>query len=148
MPTKAQVPEILKQVRASLEKADIPIRVIKSKLNDGWLTIIVVPTKDGVRASEHADAMSAVERELRKGGVDEVVLVPALAEQPRWSARFPGLGECRVKPNWKDPSRPPSIVPRFLSSQSALRTGGTACFSVPGLGVVHTLLNRHARRSP
>jgi hypothetical protein len=51
-----------------------------NRLDDGWLTVVITPTKPNIRASEYANLMSEIERELRTKGVEEVVLVPALAE--------------------------------------------------------------------
>jgi hypothetical protein len=39
-----------------------------------------VPSKPGVRASEYANYMSKVERELRAAGDENVLLVPALED--------------------------------------------------------------------
>lgn len=50
------------------------------KLDDDWLYIAVEPSRPGVRASEHANFMSKVERELRAAGDDNVLLVPALED--------------------------------------------------------------------
>ncbi len=54
--------------------------MINHKLDDEWLYIVVVPSKPGVRASEYANFMSKVERELRAAGDDNVLLVPALQD--------------------------------------------------------------------
>jgi hypothetical protein len=56
------------------------LKVISEKFDDDWLYIVVVPFKSGVRASEYANFMSKIERELRAQGDDQVLLVPALAD--------------------------------------------------------------------
>jgi hypothetical protein len=50
------------------------------KLDDDWLYIVVEPAQAGVRASDHANLMSKIERDLRKEGIDQVLLVPALKD--------------------------------------------------------------------
>lgn len=54
--------------------------VTGSKLDEDWLYIVVVPSRPGVRASEYANYMSKIERELRAAGDDHVLLVPALED--------------------------------------------------------------------
>jgi hypothetical protein len=41
---------------------------------------VVVPSRPGVRALDHASVMSQIERELREQGDDNVLLVPALED--------------------------------------------------------------------
>lgn len=65
---------------ADAEKDGIYLKVSGEKLDGDWLYIVVVPSKPGVRASEYANYMSKVERELRAGGDDKVLLVPALED--------------------------------------------------------------------
>jgi hypothetical protein len=60
------------------EREGIHLKVTGDKLDDDWLYIVVVPSKPGVRASEYANFMSKIERELRADGHDNVLLVPAL----------------------------------------------------------------------
>ena len=79
MPKPNDVPRIVDQVRAYLAALpDQPLRVAGERLDDDWLYIAVVPTRPGVRASDHAREMSRIERELRQSGDDEVLLVPAI----------------------------------------------------------------------
>ena len=83
MPTKQEVTSIVDKVKERLTKAKgegIHLKVAGEKLDDGWLYVVVVPTKSGVRASDHASLMSKIERELRVQGDDQVLLVPALEE--------------------------------------------------------------------
>jgi hypothetical protein len=83
MPTTAQMSEIVDRVKAKLSAAEaegVHLKVSGSKLDDDWLYIVVEPSKEGVRASDHANLMSKIERELRKDGIDQVLLVPALRE--------------------------------------------------------------------
>jgi hypothetical protein len=56
------------------------LKVSGEKLEDDWLSIVVVPTRPGIRASDHAQIMSKIERELRAQGDDNVLLVPALED--------------------------------------------------------------------
>lgn len=83
MPTTQQVQEIVDKVRkrlADAERDGVYLKVAEERLEDDWLYIVVVPTRPGVRASEHARLMSQIERELRQEGDDNVLLVPALED--------------------------------------------------------------------
>ena len=77
MPSNQQIPEIEDHIKRRIADKRIPLEITDHKVDDGWLTVVVSPTQAGVRASEYAEFMSEVERELRKSGYDEVVLVPA-----------------------------------------------------------------------
>jgi len=79
--TQQQASEIVDKVKQRLVEAQrdgIYLEVRDGKLEDDWLYIVVVPSRPGVRASEYANYMSKVERELRAAGNDNVLLVPAL----------------------------------------------------------------------
>ena len=81
MPTTQQITDIVDKVRRRLgdgEREGIHLKVISEKLDDDWLYIVVIPSRPGVRASEYANFMSKIERELRAQGDDQVLLVPAL----------------------------------------------------------------------
>ncbi len=83
MPTMQQIDPIVKKVEQLLVQAEakgIHLKVSGSKLDDDWLSIVVVPTRPGDRASDHANLMSQIERELRAQGDDNVLLVPALED--------------------------------------------------------------------
>jgi hypothetical protein len=83
MPTTAQQSEIVDRVKARLAHAEgegVYLKVSGYKLDDEWLYIVVEPAKEGIRASDHANLMSRIERELRKDGIDQVLLVPALKD--------------------------------------------------------------------
>lgn len=71
------------KVKHYLEAAaaeNVHLRVSGYKLDDDWLYIAVVPSRPGVRASEYANYMSKIERELRKNGDEHVLLVPVLED--------------------------------------------------------------------
>ena len=71
----------MQKVRASLAAIPgQPLRVSGERLDDRWLYIAVEPAQAGVSALDHANAMSRIERDLRKTGDDEVLLVPAIEE--------------------------------------------------------------------
>ena len=82
MPTTQQVPAIVDKARARLDEAaresDIPLKVSGERPEDDGLYIVVVPTRPGVRASDHARFDGTDRRELREQGDDNVLLVPAL----------------------------------------------------------------------
>ncbi|HWE02605.1 MAG TPA: hypothetical protein VG326_09370 [Tepidisphaeraceae bacterium] len=79
MPTANDVPRIVQRVRSSLAALPgQPLRVSGERLDDSWLYIAVEPTRPGVSSLDHATEMSRIERELRRTGDDEVLLVPAI----------------------------------------------------------------------
>jgi hypothetical protein len=83
MPTMEETSAIVDHVRKRLaegERDGIYLKVCGEKLDDDWFYIVVVPSREGVRASDYANFMSKVERELRAAGHDNVLLVPALED--------------------------------------------------------------------
>ena len=81
MPTASQVPGIVAEVRqrlADVANQGVHLQVTGDKLEDDWLYVVVAPSQPGVRASDHARLMSQIERELRKQGTGNVLLVPAI----------------------------------------------------------------------
>ena len=84
MPTTQQeVAAIVSKVKDRLKEAErenVFLKVDREKLDDDWLYIVVVPSRPNMRASDYATYMSKIERELRAGGDDNVLLVPALAD--------------------------------------------------------------------
>ncbi|HZL36164.1 MAG TPA: hypothetical protein VFC78_12680 [Tepidisphaeraceae bacterium] len=62
------------------ERDGIHLKVSRERLDDDWLSIMVVPSRPGVRALDYATLMSKIERELREQGDDNVLLVPALED--------------------------------------------------------------------
>jgi hypothetical protein len=76
-----EIDPIVKKIEQQLAQADargIHLKVSGSKLDDDWLYVVVVPNGKGVRASDHAELMSQIERKLRADGDERVLLVPAL----------------------------------------------------------------------
>jgi PP-loop superfamily ATP-utilizing enzyme len=83
MPTTQQVQPIVEKVEhllAEAERSGIHLKVSGHNLDDDWLYVVVVPKRPGVRASDHAQLMSQIERKLRADGDDRVLLVPALED--------------------------------------------------------------------
>jgi hypothetical protein len=83
MPTAQQIEPIVHKVEQMLvvaESRGIHLKVADYKLDDDWLYIVVVPDRPGVRASDHAELMSKIERQLRAQGNDHVLLVPVLED--------------------------------------------------------------------
>lgn len=83
MPTPAEVPEIVAEVRKRLDEASkqgISLEIVGEKLEDDWLYVVVTPSRSGVRALDHADTMSKIEGELRQKGKSHVLLVPTLED--------------------------------------------------------------------
>ena len=84
MHTTTQQRRIVKRVNERLADAakrqGVRLKVSGYKLDDEWLYIVVEPAKTGVRASDHANLMSKIERDLRADGFDKVLLVPELRD--------------------------------------------------------------------
>lgn len=81
--TQQNVSAILAKVHKLLadgESKGVFLKVSGNKLDDDWLYVVVVPSKQGVRASDYANFMSQVERQLRAQGDENVLLVPALED--------------------------------------------------------------------
>jgi len=81
--TQQQATDIVNKVKQRLVEAErehVHLKVTGHKLDDDWLYIVVVPSRPGVRASEYANYMSRVERELRAAGDENVLLVTALED--------------------------------------------------------------------
>ena len=83
MPTQAEVPGIVAEVRQRLADASnqgVHLEVISDKLEDDWLYVVVAPSQPGVRALDHANTMAKIERDLRQSGKSHVLLVPTLED--------------------------------------------------------------------
>jgi hypothetical protein len=83
MPTDLEVPEIVAEVRRRLADEaghGVALDVTDFKLDDDWLYVVVTPSRPGIRASDHANLMSKIERDLRQQGKGQVLLVPSLAD--------------------------------------------------------------------
>lgn len=87
MRTQAEISAILADVQTRLNAKrgsnGIDLRVPQDGYlqEDDWLNVIVSPTAtNGVRAYQFVDTLSEVEKELRDSGVENVLLVPALAD--------------------------------------------------------------------
>ena len=79
----ADVDTVVKKVEQQLEAAranGVYLKVTEHRLDDDWLYVVVVPERPGTRASDHADLMSQIERDLRNAGDDHVLLVPAIED--------------------------------------------------------------------
>ena len=83
MPNEQDKPAIVDRVEQLLSAAKargIHLRLAASRFDDDWLYLVVEPTQQGERASQHAHLMTEVERTLQKEGYDQVLLVPAVPE--------------------------------------------------------------------
>lgn len=83
MPNTQNVESILEKIEKSFSLAvadGIFLKVVGHKIDDDWLYVIVEPSRPGISASDHANFMSKVERQLRADGDENVLLVPALSE--------------------------------------------------------------------
>lgn len=83
MPDEKDKEKIIKRTKQLLKRAradGIHLDLAAYRFDDGWLYLVVTPTKKGERASEHAHRMTEIERTLRKEGYEQVLLVPAVPE--------------------------------------------------------------------
>ena len=83
MPTVQQIEPVVVKVEQLLAEAEthgVYLQIANSKYEDDWLFIVVVPSRPGVRASDHADLMSKIERQLRADGDNHILLVPVLED--------------------------------------------------------------------
>ncbi len=48
--------------------------------DDDWLSIVVAPDTEGMRAYQYVDALGEIEDELRQGGMEKIVIVPAIGD--------------------------------------------------------------------
>ena len=86
MLTPEQVPEIIAAVQQRLREAaarggvHLSVSEKDSTFEDDWLYVCVTPDAKGESASDYANLMSDIEKELRKEGTEHVLLVPAIAE--------------------------------------------------------------------
>lgn len=75
--TAEQIADVVDLVRGQLPD-DLKLEKQTYKLEDEWLYITVSPAKAGIRASEFADAMARIEKDLRHRNIDNVLLVPTV----------------------------------------------------------------------
>lgn len=83
MPSEQDQSVIISRVEELLSAAEsrgIHLRLTARRFDDGWLYLVIEPTRTGERASQHAYLMTEVERTLQKEGYDQVLLVPAVPE--------------------------------------------------------------------
>jgi hypothetical protein len=86
MRTPSQIDAIVQQVRskliASKQTTGLDLQVpADGFFEDGnWLNILVTPMDPTVRAHQYVAALSDVDKELRASGIQEVLLVPAIAD--------------------------------------------------------------------
>jgi hypothetical protein len=84
--TQSEIDSIIRDVQARLDVKRQANGLALHVPPDGylqdedWLSVIVEPDVPGVRAYDYVDALGALERDLRKSGIEKVVLVPALAD--------------------------------------------------------------------
>ncbi len=78
-----KIQEIISRVRSRLsqlaqeESVRLCVEEEGTTYEDDWLYILVEPDSDEVRASDYAEAMTKIEKELRADGIQHVLLVPA-----------------------------------------------------------------------
>lgn len=85
MRSQQDIDDIIREVQSWLDayqkRTGISLRVPQGGYvqDDPWLNVVVTPTSPGVRAHQYVDALDELEKELRKNGLKDVLLVPALA---------------------------------------------------------------------
>ncbi|MGF1633633.1 MAG: hypothetical protein ACFCVE_07260 [Phycisphaerae bacterium] len=83
MPTETDKQKIIERVKQLLDEAKedgVHLDLAAQRFDDDWLYLVVTPTRQGERASQHAHQMTRIERTLRGEGYDQVLLVPAVPE--------------------------------------------------------------------
>lgn len=83
MPAEKDVQTVIAQVKKLLSDAGpggVTLELSGSRFDDGWLYLVVAPTRKGERASQHAHRMTEIERALRADGYNQVLLIPAVPE--------------------------------------------------------------------
>lgn len=86
MLTMDRIPDIISMIKIRLQSAQasksahLAVTDNAWKLEDEWLYVTVHPTVKGERASDYADLMMEVEKDLRGNGIENVLLVPAITE--------------------------------------------------------------------
>ncbi len=95
MPDEQDIPVVSKRVQeliAGAKARNIHLRLTGYRFDDGWLYLVVEPTQQGERASEHAHFMTEIERALLKEGHDQVMIVPAVPEHAGLTDVLPPAG--------------------------------------------------------
>ncbi len=85
MAAQTDVARIIQIVERQLKDAEkrgvhLGVRNGETKLEDDWLYVCVTPQSQGDRASDHAELMSEIEKNLRDEGYENVLLVPAVGD--------------------------------------------------------------------
>jgi hypothetical protein len=64
------------------KKTGLSLHLVKGghEEDDGWLHVVVQPTRKGVRAYDYVEALSEIENAIKKKGFDQVLVLPALAD--------------------------------------------------------------------
>ena len=65
---------------ATREGGGVHLKLAGSRYDDGWLYVVVIPSRPGERASKYAHLMTEIERTLRAEGHAQVLLVPSVPE--------------------------------------------------------------------
>ncbi len=74
--------DVRKKLKARAVRSGVSLELAEGgyRQGDDWLEVVVRPMESGVRAYDYVEELVAVEDELRREGVEKVVLVPALTE--------------------------------------------------------------------
>ena len=80
------IPEVIVDVNERLASKgkplglDLMVEPRDYRIEDDWLYLCVTTSQEGIRPFDFAEVLGDVERELRRDGVDKVLLVPTLAD--------------------------------------------------------------------
>lgn len=83
MPSENDIDLVTRRVQEMISQAEargVHLRLTGYRFDDGWLYLVVEPTRQGQRASQHAHFMTEIERTLQREGFDQVLLVPTVPE--------------------------------------------------------------------
>lgn len=81
--TPEQVARIVERVETLLQERNKRLAYNLAVPQDGWVqegewvNVLVAPDRAGVRGSEFAEVLGAIDEQLRQEGIENVLLVPA-----------------------------------------------------------------------
>ena len=87
MITENDIPRVVQDIRERLsrksQERNLPIRLEEEnyQLEDNWLYLAVTPTQGGIHPFLYAEMLGEIETELRRDGIDNVLLVPSFADR-------------------------------------------------------------------
>lgn len=84
--THHDIPRVIADVNALLvtkgKRFGLTLKVepLNYKVEDDWLYLCVRPSQEGIRPYDYAEVLEEVEKELRRNGIEQVLLLPIIEE--------------------------------------------------------------------